>query len=170
MRQKCRPKADLYSHRASGNRRCWWWNASVKPCFGVFGFVVICCRIAYVGSKVAVAIAIVVTLVFGQALHQHYHVQNAVAVAKGTITSSGCLCQSCPFHSRDASNHDASDHDAPHDEHNCGVCQVLLQSADPPPAIIFGDCFAPKPEVLTISSDDCEWISLPPQSARGPPA
>ena len=167
---KVSPIPGLLSHRMSFNRRSWCWNTSVDLCFGVFGFVVTCCRTAYVCSKVAIAIAIFVALVFGQALHQHDHGQNAAAASNGIASSSGCSCHSCPFHSRDASEENAPDQNAPHDDHDCGVCQVLLQAADPPPAIIFGDCFAPTLEVLAVVNDDREWIRLPPQSARGPPA
>jgi hypothetical protein len=133
-------------------------------------FVVIFSRIIYVCSKVAVAAAIVGALVFGQAIHQYHHVLDSAAASDGNAATGSCSCQTCPFHGRDTSDQDAPGPDAPHEEHDCGVCQVLLQAADPPPAIVFGDCFIPKLELLTIVSDDCEWFSLPPQSARGPPA
>jgi hypothetical protein len=138
--------------------------------FRVKEFVVVFSRIIYVCSKVAVAAAIVGALVFGQALHQYHHVLNSAAAAGEPADSGRCSCQTCPFHGRDTSDHDVPGPDAPHDEHDCGVCQVLLQAADPPPAIIFGDCYTPRLEVLIVASEDCEWDSLPPQSARGPPA
>ncbi len=110
-------------------------------------------RIAYVCSKVAVATAIVCALVFGQAIRQYHHVLSS-ATASGETTDSGrCSCQTCPFHSRDASDQGDPEQNVPQHEHNCGVCQVLLQAADPPPAVILGDCFSPKMEFLTVASE-----------------
>ncbi len=160
----------LLSRRIPHNRKSCWWKVFVDLCPGVSGFVAICCRTAYVCSKVAIALAIFVALVFGQAIHQHHHVQHAAAASNGVALSSSCSCQTCPLHAQNASDENAPDQDAPHDDHDCGVCQVLSQAADPPPAIIFGDCFIPKLEVLTVVNDDREWVRLPPRSARGPPA
>jgi hypothetical protein len=130
------------------------------------GFVLSFRRIIDVSGRVTLAVAISAALVFGRGLHLHHHSADAAAAVK----SGTCTCQACPWHVSDVSAQEAPAPETPHDEQHCGVCRVLLQAADPPPAIVVADGLTPRVEVLTVASDDCGRVSLPPRCARGPPA